>query len=812
MVSVASRRPVLSAAAAYAALALLFIGPALLPGRTLSNSDFSYFSPPWNSNRPADLQHPSQTEAHDWSLAYNHWLRYSRSEAPGIPLWNPYAMAGRPYVGSAQPAPFSPYTLLTLLLPYDFAVGFMAALKLFVAALGMFLLARALALRWAGAFVAGLVFSFGMPLVTWLMEADISAVWSLIPLLLLATWRVATRPGVGPVCGLAIITALVFTGGHPESIAQAFAGATAFLIFVFARERHRASRRARRVVLDSARFLGGVGWGAALAAVAIGPAIELVLRSSDIAERGITVHRRLPGGDVITLMLPDWWSRGTNDLLAGQPLGRFLYVGALPLILVVLALLRPTWERAALALFAFLCGAVVFALSPFSDLANMLPGLSRTDNTRLVIVGLPALALLAGRGFDDMRRPVVWARARIPLVVAGALLVLPVALYFGLGNPLSHVLSAVRLATSLGPAPTSLEAARLAAVVLWLVMAGSAFVLLALRYRGRIPAGLFAALGILLVVLDLFRAGMGFNPSIPRSHATQPVTGAIRYLQSRRPARYVGVGAMGGNSALSYRLYDAAGYQFPIERRYRNVWYSQVNPAQAFLPGFSSPVFVSAITPASLHGLGLFGVQDIVVDPAAAPLSVPGLTVAYRGADATVYHNDSALPRAFVVGGEQSARDDAAAFTAFTAPSFDGRRTLIRQGAARPPSDPPGPAGTATIEHYAADRVEISADATRAGTLVLGDVWFPGWQATVDGHPNDVERVDYLFRGVRVGPGRHRVVFSYRPASWRVSLAITTVALLALVAGGVFLVTGRRRRRKGSTLRATPSGSSANGQ
>ena len=40
-----------------------------------------------------------------------------------------------------------------------------------------------------------------------------------------------------------------------------------------------------------------------------------------------------------------------------------------------------------------------------------------------------------------------------------------------------------------------------------------------------------------------------------------------------------------------------------------------------------------------------------------------------------------------------------------------------------------------------------------AGMLVLSDTWYPGWHATVDGHDAKVERVDYLLRGVRVGPG-----------------------------------------------------------
>ena len=47
--------------------------------------------------------------------------------------------------------------------------------------------------------------------------------------------------------------------------------------------------------------------------------------------------------------------------------------------------------------------------------------------------------------------------------------------------------------------------------------------------------------------------------------------------------------------------------------------------------------------------------------------------------------------------------------------------------------------------------------------LVLTDVHYPGWKATVDGEPAQIERVDYLLRGVRVPAGSHRVEFSYEP-------------------------------------------------
>jgi uncharacterized membrane protein YfhO len=74
--------------------------------------------------------------------------------------------------------------------------------------------------------------------------------------------------------------------------------------------------------------------------------------------------------------------------------------------------------------------------------------------------------------------------------------------------------------------------------------------------------------------------------------------------------------------------------------------------------------------------------------------------------------------------------------------------------------------------------------------LVVSDNWFPGWKATVDGHDADVQRVDYVMRGVRVGPGAHTVDFRYAPASWRIGWIVSLITLLGLA--GAWVLGGRR--------------------
>jgi uncharacterized membrane protein YfhO len=88
--------------------------------------------------------------------------------------------------------------------------------------------------------------------------------------------------------------------------------------------------------------------------------------------------------------------------------------------------------------------------------------------------------------------------------------------------------------------------------------------------------------------------------------------------------------------------------------------------------------------------------------------------------------------------------------------------------------------------------VAIKVHADRRSELVLSDVYYPGWHATVDGRPVRIDRVDYLLRGVPVPAGNHRVEFSYDPASFRIGWFVSLVVILILAAMTVF---GVRRRR-----------------
>ncbi len=101
----------------------------------------------------------------------------------------------------------------------------------------------------------------------------------------------------------------------------------------------------------------------------------------------------------------------------------------------------------------------------------------------------------------------------------------------------------------------------------------------------------------------------------------------------------------------------------------------------------------------------------------------------------------------------------------------------------------PGSFGRTRLDSYEDGRVAMTVvvpDGT-GSVLASTERFAPGWQVTVDGIPSPLLRVNYVFRGVRVPSGVHRVVFAYEP-SWFPPLLAAGYAVAVLSAlVGAFL-------------------------
>ena len=128
------------------------------------------------------------------------------------------------------------------------------------------------------------------------------------------------------------------------------------------------------------------------------------------------------------------------------------------------------------------------------------------------------------------------------------------------------------------------------------------------------------------------------------------------------------------------------------------------------------------------------------------------------------------------------ARDELEAISLLKSPQFDPARDVILQGQdAVEIRNGSAPVDAVQVLAYGPNEIDIEANATQRGFLVLSEVFFPGWAATIDGKDTEILRADGIFRAVLMPEGAHQVKFTYFPLSFEVGALISGMTCLGLL-------------------------------
>jgi hypothetical protein len=165
------------------------------------------------------------------------------------------------------------------------------------------------------------------------------------------------------------------------------------------------------------------------------------------------------------------------------------------------------------------------------------------------------------------------------------------------------------------------------------------------------------------------------------------------------------------------------------------------------------------------------------------------LPVVHRGPEVTIYRNDAAMGRAWLVPQPRIVADSLADLAA---PSFDPRQMVLLTSPVAEAQTSKGAVGVVESLQDSPNAVTIRAASESGGFLVLADTLYPGWQATLDGQPAEILRANHTFRAVTFPPGEHIVVFRYLPLSFQVGAAVSLLTLFVTV--GALTVLSLRRR------------------
>ncbi len=748
-------------------------------GRIMLPADMCLLMLPWKS---LQAQFPEFVRPHNPMLdpiqQYLPWRIYAvESLRDGfIPLWNPYAFCGTPFLANLQSTLLYPLNLLFLVAGAAQGFGVSAILHLSLGGLAMYCFLRTLALRPAASLLGALVFMFNGWVVAWLEYPTLSLwVFMWLPALLLCYERAIRQPRSAWPILCAIVIGLQLLGGHLQISAYLL---VAFLIYAATRvivsDERKASRPGAVCIVIAALV---IGFG--LAAGQLLPTIELAGGSGRVAQgSGAALKTAFPIGHLILYLVPSFFGNpvdynywgNVKDPSAFNYFETACYVGILPLFLVAFALMaRRTWRTwffVALAVFALLSAIgsplylVMYYLAPgFRELAGL---------GRVLCLAAFALAGLAAIGLDALLADGAASRTRLHVVCA---------VFACLWIALARV--AVQPFVKQLEGTLNVDDYLKHQVAISLAFIFLSTMLIALRIRRRIGVTALGALACALVIADLFLAGVRFNP-FTDARMAYPETEAIRWLKDH--AGHDRIDSIAPESPVDWM--DWMPHNSPMVFGLRDIHGSDSLRVKSAFDLVSGPELAqSTYPPADSPLLDALATRYLITRRQPGE----GWTPVFDS-QTPIYENRQALPRAYVVSNFLVGPDEDFAELLAGGPGELRRTALVAPGptplqipskGAQPPETP------VTFQRDAPNEVIVETNSDTPGLLVLADTHYPGWRARVYQTPVAIHRANYAFRGVEIPAGRQTVTFTYDPGSFRVGLFIALIACAALAAAAV---------------------------
>lgn len=718
----------------FAAAAALLLGPLLLGGTHYMGDVLRSFQP---------------------------WLSFAAQElqAGRLPLWNPYAACGEPFLANPQAMIFFPPAQLFWFLP--FTVGW----RLFLL-LGQFCLMGALYSLYrsrgrAGAAVGALAVAWsGFALIHWEFPGALAALAFAVVFLLFAAR--------GAWAGAPAATALLFLAGYTQFAYYAVI-AGGFLLLA------RAAKERRAVPV--AGFAAAAGVGLLLAAPQILASWEVTRQSiRAVLDDGAARAHLLSPLFLIKSWIPAFHGKTVSPYVP-MPFGpefwpvrwnwlTTFYVGvAAPALAAAGAWgTRRTFHGRAWILLGAAALALAMGLEPFfTGLRHLVPGMRyMTHFANASVIALIAVGALAAASFSQKNQ------TPLLLVLSAAAALCASQLWWP---------EARQWATRgmLGVEALTPEQHQ------WIIGASRAPLLLCLAALGLscLKRGRAAAL-IVFTLFDLFFFGRDLQPTaggdfymtpVPLARALQGQDArfSIDPLDIRNDARPLdGATPEAGYQSLRQTL--PPNVQVPF--RIHQTWGHEVFPLQTFAEFRRTIPLEKPLVPA----LDFVGARYLLTTRALPPPAV------YRAErpNAFLYENPGALPRVTRVDRARVLTEKAARLK-FLASGWNPREEVVLEEEAAAVAQG---GGEWSWDDARPGRLSAWGEGG-GGWLVWSQVFYPGWEAYVNGERAPLRRANHAFQTVALPAGPWRVEILYRPGTMWMGLAAAMLAMMGLMLWGV---------------------------
>ncbi len=712
----------------------------------------------------------------------------------GVPLWNPRIFAGTPFVGTLQSAVFYPFNLIFALLPIVPAMNWSVTFHLMLSGCFTYYLLKQYGALPLGRVVAAMVYTFSAPQLLHIYAGHLNALCAMVwtPLMFLLC-DIMLRKG-SRVCSalLGVTIGIQLLAGQPQYLFYTMIALTLYLLFHIVCIPSDVPNPPRLHVLVLL-FAAAVAIGVAISAVQILPTLEMTRFSTreNLTFEWVSQFS-FPPGNLITYLIPDFYGDMVNFPYWGK---NYLwemsaYVGIIPLFLVVISVLRA--ERPLVWFFFWL--SMVALLSAFGKFTPLLkiaysciPGFNLfRGSSKFIFLTAFSLAVLSGFGADTLLARGKNRGIRNSILITSAVALAFVLLLQILLDPqwFSHAITDVMNSGDFYNAPQSFLTAtfvqgattffRKRAVLAMGLIILSTLVLLLPQVRWIGPRRIMVLL-VVLIAGDLFCFGSRYMESFD-SREVYGDRGTLAFLQSiREPYRVIVPGAE-ANFGMANGVETIGGYDTIMVKRtseFLNLARSRATEVPDLDITISS---VNRLTDLLNGKYLLVAAKDVLAGG-------EKFRKVFDNGTARVYENAGAFPRAFIVHGARRLTGRQAIFEGLTRPDFDPWLTaLVEEGTEGLPEVASVRGKLPVVVSHTAGEMKIDAELDRPGLLVVGDAWYPGWHAFVDGRETKIYPANYMMRSLFLPAGRHHVEFRYAPLSFRIGagITLTMVVLLAL--------------------------------
>ncbi len=790
-----------------------------------------YSYPPWSAltDREIILDNNAGTDGTFTFFPRKVFTRraFGRGE---IPFWNPFNLAGAPFMADPHTALFYPLNILHLLMLPSEAFSLIAVLQLFLGGFFMFRFLREIGLSRPPAALGGFLFQCNSFIITHLVNPTNvdSAIW--LPAMLWVFERGRNRGETFRTIGLLSLTmAMTVLGGFPPIIVYAFycfgAYAVASALTSFIRGQKQETLRILAVTA------GAFTLAFLLTAIQTFQTLELI-RFSGRSVNDLEWFRSifLPPETLITYLVPDFfgpaikgWIGAVIDGFRGNGGAGFWrnsyqenagYLGVFPLFLAMAGLV--VYRKNRVAVFFGVLAIVSILLTTGSPLFYagyyLLPGFKFSRICRIVFLYGVSIAVLASFGFSWLleRKTPGTARLLARLVFWGGfctlIMLLPLSLpLFGTEDLLRSLGDLENGVDGEGGFWTARFTAWLVAWrrILWnyndwyfslvrfwgllLIPAGISLVYV----RRKLGRRLYIGAMFYVIFLDLLLFASGFlmfqyemypvqvPESIERISAQKKLFRISRYGEFRE--------VLPPNSGLFYGLYDIQGSNALLVDKFGRL--TELIDPNIYI-GNKKVISVSSLEALGSPILDLLNVRYILSarflpdergTGAEENDNELGMRRVYAG-EINLYENMEVLPRAFLVHGALKVDGENDCLGKMAEGEVDYRKTLLLLEDPPFPLPPEADQGESKVAvlNYGLNDVTISTESDRDGFLFLSDLFYPGWKCLVDGEPAGIYRANYIFRGIPLKAGKHSVKFSYRPTYWIHGVVVSLLGLACL--------------------------------